>query len=78
MTSRIEWQWQESGRGGAPHLQSVASTPVTRTRAAYTAYSDHVTTCQGCGEERCPEGQRLSEAYLEVYRAEGRVGHDEA
>ena len=74
-----ELQWEESGRGMAPHLQRVSSTPESRTRKAFTTYGRHAKNCRQCLDgEACEEGDALGRRYLQVYEAEGSVPHVES
>lgn len=74
-----ELQWEESGRGMAPHLQRVASTPESRTRAAFNTYLTHARYCRRCLDgASCEEGDALGRRYLEIYQAEGGVPHVES
>lgn len=80
--SDTEQQWEESGRGAAPHQQRVAVTAATRAETAFSAYNNHLSACRDCnarlesGSPFCDEAKQLGDRYLAAYnesRAEARA-----
>ncbi|MEU3252531.1 hypothetical protein [Streptomyces sp. NPDC006997] len=76
--SGVMRRWEESGRGGAPHQQAIIVTPEALTRAAFQRYTDHITECRECGEDRCLTGKSLAADYLALDRAERMAPRAEA
>jgi hypothetical protein len=63
--SRVEQQWEESGRGAAPHQQRVVVTAAAREEAAFSSYCGHLSGCRECnarfetGAPFCDEAKEL-------------------
>jgi hypothetical protein len=65
MTSRIEWQWQDSGSASG-HLQKVVvHEPADPSRKAFGRWLTHGVVCRVCrtDDAHCERGLRLREKY---------------